>query len=222
MLGQGVYRLAEVSRLTELHPSRVRSWFKERSDRRGYGPVFESDYQPVNGDFAVSFHDLIDVLVAGEFRDRYSVPMRIVRRAHRLLQSQLDVKHPFCHCDLYTDGRHIFRCVANELHEEVLSDVVSHQQFFLHIKAKLEHIDYSEITRLACRWRITRGIVVDPSVGMGKPTIENTGVTTYVITNQYYANAKDSVLVADLYGIGEKDVANAVDFEERFGRRHAA
>ena len=222
MLGQGVYKLVEVSRLTELHPNRVRSWFKHRSDSAGRGPIFESDYEPVDGDFAVSFLDLIDVLVAGQFRERYRVPMRIVRRAHTVLQRELYTKHPFCHTDLYTDGRRIFQLAARQLGEEILSDVVSHQQFFLHIKEKLDHIDYSEITKLACRWRVAQGVVVDPLVSMGKPTLENTGITTYVVAQQYYANAEDSALVADLYAISEKAIVDAVDFEKRYGRQHAA
>ncbi len=86
MLGQGSYILAEVSKLTQIHPSRVRSWFKQRSDGTGFGPIFNSDYPPVHGDYAVSFLDLIDVLVAGQLRDRYNVPMNIVRHAHTLLQ----------------------------------------------------------------------------------------------------------------------------------------
>jgi len=222
MLGQGIYILSEVARLTELHPIRVRSWFKGRSDRHGRGPVFASDYRIVDGDFAVSFLDLIDVLIAGQFRDRYDVPMRIVRLAHQELQKELKTKHPFCLSNLFTDRKRIFIDVANEIDEEQLRDVVSQQQFFLHIKEKLDHIDYSEINNLARRWRIAEGVVIDPSISMGKPTIENTGVTTYVISNQYYANNKNADLVADLYGLSEKDIANAVHFEKLYGVRVAA
>jgi uncharacterized protein (DUF433 family) len=222
MIGQGVYTVAEVSRLAEVHQATVRTWFKGRSDGVGLGSVFQSDYQPIDNDFAVSFLDLIDVFVAGQFRVRYNVPMRIVRRAHTLLKDELGVMHPFCHSDLYTDGKRIFIAAANRLGEERLSDVVSHQQFFLHIKEKLERIDYSEATMLAHRWRIANGIIIDPSVSMGKPTIEKTGVTTYVIANQYFANAKNSALVGDLYKVSENDVINAVKFEQVYGRRRVA
>jgi uncharacterized protein (DUF433 family) len=139
-----------------------------------------------------------------------------------LLKDELGVMHPFCHSDLYTDGKRIFIAAANRLGEERLSDVVSHQQFFLHIKEKLERIDYSEATMLAHRWRIANGIIIDPSVSMGKPTIEKTGVTTYVIANQYFANAKNSALVGDLYKVSENDVINAVKFEQVYGRRRVA
>lgn len=222
MLGKGVYTVAEVSRLTDLHPSRVRSWFKQRSDGSGYGPVFESDYQPVGGDYAVSFFDLIDVLIVGAFRDQFRVPMQVVRRTHGVLKEQLGVNHPFCHSDLYTDGKRIFLAAASKLNEQTLSEVITGQQFFLHIKEKLDHIDYNEITKLAHRWRITGGVVVDPSVCMGKPTIAKTGITTYVVSNQYHANHEDAGLTADLYGISERDVANAVTFEDWCRHRDAA
>ena len=213
MLGNGIYVLAEISRLTQLHPSRVRSWFKERPDGSGHGPIFQSDYPPVRGDYAFSFYDLIDVLVAGQFRDKHNVPMSIVRKAHHILQEELNTKHPFCHSNLYTDGKRIFNLAASKIGSTILSDVLSHQQFFLHIKEQLNHIDYNEITKLAAKWRISPGVVVDPSVNMGKPVIENTGTATHIITRQYEANSNNLELVADLYGISENDVLNAVKFE---------
>lgn len=222
MLGQGSYILAEVSRLTGMHYSRVRSWFKQRVDGSSCNPIFVSDYDPAGDDYAVSFLDLIDVLIVEQLRDHHHVPMRVVRRAHTVLGEELRTKHPFCHSDLYTDGKRIFNCAANRLDEEILSDVISRQQFFIQIKEKLAHLDYNKISSLACRWRIAKGVVIDPLVCMGKPTIEKTGITTHVIANQFYANGKDSALVADLYGIGEKDVANAVKFEQRYEHRDAA
>ena len=222
MIGEGTYTLAEVSRFTEVHPSTVRTWFRGRPDGTGRGSVFRSDYPPVGSDYAVSFLDMIDVLVAGQLRLRYRVPMWIVREAHEMLQKELRTKHPFCHSDLYTDGRRIFISAASKLGEEKLHDVVSHQQFFVHIKEKLDHIVYSESTKHACQWRLTKGVILDPSISMGKPIIENTGVTTYVIANQYFANKKSAALVADLYQVTEKDVFNAVKFEQIYGRRHVA
>ena len=222
MIGEGIYTLAEVSRLTEVHPSTVRTWFKGRIDGAGRGCGFQSDYPPVGRDYAVSFLDMIDVLVAGQLRLRYHVPMWMVRRAHEVLQKELGTKHPFCHSDLYTDGRRIFISAASKLGEEKLHEVVSHQQFFVHIKEKLDRIVYSESTKLARQWKLIKGVVLDPLISMGKPIIENTGVTTYVVANQYFANKERAALVADLYEVTEKDVFNAVKFEHIYGRRHVA
>jgi uncharacterized protein (DUF433 family) len=222
MLGEGVYIVSEIARLTEMNPARVRSWFKPRSDGLGRGPVFESDYAIADGDFAVSFLDLIDVLVVGQFRDRYRIPMSTIRKAYTLLQQELSVKHPFCHGELYTDGKRIFHCIANKAGDPKLSEVISHQQFFLYIKQALDHIEYSPITQLAKRWRIAKGVVIDPTISMGKPTIADTGLTTFVAANQYHANSGDSALVADLFCISEQDVMNAVQFEKWYRDRQAA
>lgn len=224
MLGQGVYKLAEVSKLTGMYPGRVSYWFKKTPENIRHGPIFQSDYSPIGGDYAVSFLDLIDVLVASQFRDQYKVPMRVVRCAYSVLQEELGEKHPFCLSDLYTDGKRIFNLAMSKLseNEEKLSDVISHQQFFIHIKKELSHIDYGEISKIAERWRIAQGVVIDPTINMGKPTIEHTGVTTFIIANQHRANKEDSALVADLYNINEKDVLNAVKFEQWYNQKRVA
>ena len=77
----------------------------------------------------------------------------------------------------------------------------------------LKHLDYDASTKLASRWNIAEGVVVDPRISFGKPVIRSTGVTTFVLANQYKANRKNSGLVADLYDVSEEDVLNAVRFE---------
>lgn len=220
-LGMGVYHLAEVARYTQVHASSVRAWFKGRPDRQGRGPVLEGDYRPVGGDFAVSFHDLIDTLVAGQFRTA-GVSMAVVRAAYRHLAERLHTRHPFCHHDLYTDGRKVFIHAADNLGDDVLSEVVSRQQFFAHVRETLTRIDYHESSLLARRWRLYEGVVIDPAISMGKPVVGSTGITTYVLANCYHANKRNIALVADLFNVSERDIDNAVAFEASFGARCAA
>lgn len=220
-LGKGVYNIAEVARYTELHPNRVGSWFKQRSDGAGKGPIFASDYAAVGNDYAVSFLDLIDVWVAGYLRDQ-GVLMRIVRNAHKILQDKLGTHHPFCHRDLYTDGKKVFLYAANKVGSETLTEIVSRQQFFLHVKQKLSHIRYGEVSGLAECWRIAKGVEINPRVALGKPVVAKTGVTTYVLTNQFIANNRDAALVAELFRVPEEGVHNAVAFEKQYGCLRAA
>jgi hypothetical protein len=58
ILGHGIYSLPEAARLTRLRSSRVREWFTGRSGLARKA-VFESDYDSVGGDRAISFLDLI-------------------------------------------------------------------------------------------------------------------------------------------------------------------
>lgn len=216
-LGCGSYRVAEVARYTGLAASTVRAWFRGRSDRKGRGPVFRSDLQIISGVFSVSFRDMIDALVAGQFRT-FGVRMSVVRRAYDHLRATLG-PHPFCHQDLYTDGRAIIirtaHAISQKRLEEKLSDAVSGQALFSQIKTQLQHVRYSPQNALAESWRIDKGVVIDPRRCFGRPAIEHTGISAFVVARAYFANRRDAELVGDLFEIPVDAVHDAVRFESR-------
>ena len=217
----GAYTVAAIARYTALNVSRVRSWFQGRSDGLGKGPLIQRDHPADSSVFSAGFLDMIDVLVAGQFRAQ-GVKMSSVRAAYALLAKHLETQHPFCHNSLYTDGRSIFLYATKGLVDATLHEVVSRQQFFTHIRDRLTRVVYSEQTSLACKWNIADGVVIDPGICRGNPVVRETGVSTYVLANQYRANSRDAAFVADLFRTSETDVLNAVDFEDRFGGRRAA
>ncbi len=212
MIGQGIYTIAEASRLTTVHPATVRTWFKGYADKPALNSLLRSDYEPVGKDFAISFYDLIDIRVACDMRSA-GVKMSIVRKAHEKLANELDTSHPFCHDGLLTDGRTIIRDFVDEVGDRRLQEVISKQQLFKQIRGHLQRVDYSHVTHLAERWHIAKGVVIDPAITFGKPTVEGTRISTHILAQQYKANHQEGELVADLYGISEKDVNNAVAFE---------
>ncbi len=221
MLGQGVYKLSDVARFTETADTTVRSWFRGRAGSVGKGPVFMSDYQPIGGDYAVSFHDMIDLLVAARFRAE-GVSLPVIRKAYKILSRELHSNHPFCHNSLYTEGRRIIVHTASNVGDEILSDVVTKQMLFTNLRSLLKHIDYSDVSQQALRWRIHQGVLVDPRINHGKPAVADTGVGTHVLYRYYRANQGNTGLVADLFNVSEMDITNAVQFEERLGSRSAA
>ncbi|MCH8966383.1 MAG: hypothetical protein IID43_01775 [Planctomycetes bacterium] len=183
--------------------------------------MFDADYYAVGNTHAASFLDMIDVLVAGQFR-KFGVTMRVVRAAYSHLQDRLKTKHPFCHEELYTDGKEIIIRAADAVGDSVLSEAVSGQRLFMQVLEYLARIDFSHATKLAERWRIAEGVVIDPKISLGKPVVESTGKTTFVIANCYVANDKDAGLVAELFDVEESDVLNAFSFEQQLRRQHAA
>ena len=219
MLGCGVYTLREVSRLTRIPPATVRSWLKWRSDGAGLGPVFRGDYESVGGDYAVSFLNLIEVYVAGFFR-HHGVNPNTIRRTHEVLQGELGTPHPFARKDLVTSHGRIIRKTADIVGNPVLSDAISKQEWFPKMEIYLKPIEYRDA--LAARWRIADGVMIDPAIGFGKPIVASTGITTFVLANQYRANRDDGALVAKLFDVSEADVLNAVDFESKLRSRLAA
>ncbi|MBI1353440.1 MAG: hypothetical protein GC160_03775 [Acidobacteria bacterium] len=217
ILDHGVYIVAEARRYAGVSDSTARSWLRGRSGRKASAPLLHSDYEPCGKDFAISFLDLIDLFVAGRFR-KAGVSMSVVRAAYESLGRELGTEHPFAHGELYLHGKRIIRAAASAVSHEVLCEVTSGQLFFRDLKAGLEKIDYGPVHRLAARWRIAEGVLIDPRVAMGKPTVQGTGTATAVIASQYGANGRDGALVADLFGMSEQDVANAVEFERAFGK----
>src|SRR5512135_3565039 len=107
ILGHGVYSLPEAARLTRLKPQRVREWFQGRPNERARKPVFLGDYQSVCGDRAISFHDLIELFVAGQLRER-GVSLQSLRKVHKKLQEDLGTRHPFCRSDVMTRSDQVF------------------------------------------------------------------------------------------------------------------
>lgn len=215
MLGQGVYTLSEAARYAELPAATLRSWFKPRSDKKGQGPIFRSDYAPVDGDYAVSFLNLIEAYVARFFR-KEGVKPPVIRRAREILTAELATPYPFAHVELCTDGCRVIWKTG----EAQLVDVISKQHFFAQMR--LGQIRYNKLSKLAEAWHICEGVLIDPKLAFGHPVAERTGITTFVLANQYAANGENAAVVADLYGVGESDVLNAVRFEGAMRRRAAA
>jgi len=211
MMGKGVYRLVDAARYAHLPYATLRSWFKGRTDGAGRGAILKSEYQPIDGDFAVSFLDLIEAYVARFFYTE-NIPTSRIRAVYKKMKREMGVSHPFAHADLCCgDGRIIIESDA------ALVDALDRQNWFTEMRSYLSHIEYGSITKLADRWNIAEGVVIDPGVGFGKPVVKQTGITTFVLAGQYNANDKNAPLVADLYGVKPSDVVNAVSFESEYG-----
>lgn len=219
-LSDGVFCISDVSRYSRLPISTIRSWFRGRADRQGRGQLLDSDYGVVRERYVVSFLDLVDVLVAGRFRG-LGVSMASVRRAHSVLQGQLNQRHPFCLNKFCTDGKRIIIRELDQIGCEDLREVVSGQRWFKPVTEVLDQVEYDMVaSELACRWKIAPGVVIDPQLSRGRPVVEGTGVTTFVLSNALKANGGDTGLVSGLFGVPPETVRNAASFEASI--RHAA
>jgi uncharacterized protein (DUF433 family) len=212
ILGRGVYNLPEAARLTGLRPERVREWFRGRKSQTRK-PVFRSDYLSVSGDRAISFHDLIELFVAGQLRDR-EISLQSLRKVHKRLQVDLKTRHPFCRREILTKGGQVFTLGLDDEGREEMIEVLTSQRVFSDIlRPFLERIDYDEATAMAQRWCIADRVVVDPAICLGKPIVGEVGIATAVLAAAYDANDQDAELVADWYRINAKHVLAAVEFE---------
>ena len=212
-LGYGLYTFAEAAKLTGLKPSRVREWFRGHGDER-IRPLLAGDYQPVGGDYAISFHDLVDVYVAGQLRE-HGVSLQHIRKVYKKMAVSLETSHPFCRKELLTDGKKVFMENSPGSGSPQLTEALTGQGVFPElILPFLRRIDYDKMQLLAARWRIADEIVVDPTICFGKPAVEAVGIPTAILAAAYRANDKDADLVGEWYNVHPDYVLAAAVFED--------
>jgi len=212
LIGTGSYSIPEAARLARINPRTAARWTASPSTKQR-GRLLQPDLPPVGDRRAVSFLDLIDLLVVGRFRAE-GVSFQMVRRVYSLLRDRLETPHPFSHSRLLTDGRAVFLETLSGDGDHDLLEVVTGQTAMPKIlRPYLRQIDYAPDTRTAVRWRIADGIVLDPGRAFGKPIVDVEGTTTHVLARAYWANGEDAELVADLFDVAPESVRHAVEFE---------
>lgn len=213
IIGHGVYGLSEAARLTGLRPQRVREWFNGRPEQEAKRPIFRSDYQSIGKDRAISFHDLIEVYVAGQLRE-HKVSLQSLRKVHKQLQQDLKTGHPFCRREILTKHGQVFTRGLDEHGSDELIEVLTRQRVFPEILLPfLQRIDYDDATEMAKRWCIGEMVVIDPQINFGKPIVEDVGISTSILASAYRANRNDESRVGAWYNISPKHVLAAVEFE---------
>jgi uncharacterized protein (DUF433 family) len=213
ILGRGVYGLSEAATLTHLRPARVREWFCGRSAKKSKPQVFTSDYQSLSEQHAISFLDLIEHFVAGQLRE-HGVSLQSLRRVRVQLKKDLRTKHPFCRREVLSDGRRVFIMGLDLEGRREMIDVLNRQRVIAEILLPfLKRIDYDAVSKLARKWSIAEGVVIDPQRCLGKPIVDEIGIKTAILDSAFKANGNNAELVADWYCVLPSHVMAAVDFE---------
>lgn len=215
VLGRGVYTIAEAARLTKLRSERARQWFRGREvENRIVKPFFQSDYPILDEEYAISFLDLIELYIGGKLREAGISLQKLRTVYHELRRDYGD--HPFCTREIYYGGKQIFTRGLNDEDGSSVIEAISRQHYFDKIILPfLEKIEYDKATSLASRWHIAPGVVIDPRIRFGKPVVDETGISTTVLKQAFYANGEDAARVASWFGVEAKSVLAAVDFENQ-------
>lgn len=217
----GSYGVPEAAKLASVNQHTARGWITPSKDGRRR-QLLLPDLSQVDGRYALSFLDLIDLVVVGRFREK-GVSMQTIRRVYHKLAKDLDTRHPFSHRQLFTDGRTIFMGTVDDVDDPKLIEVLTQQHAMPEVLMPfLKQIDYGPETDTAIRWRIADGVVLDPTRSFGKPLIAEEGTTTFVLARAYYANGQDAELVADLFDVSPRAVRQAVAFERALTEGRAA
>ena len=213
------YPAAEVGRLVDLNPTRVRRWLRGYdytygAVRHHQAPVIHR--QGTAGTTYASFLDLIDLLFVRQFLE-HGVSLQRVRRALDEATQLLGTTH-FARRSFFTDGRNIFLEMKGR-GEAILQLLSGGQWVIAPIIVQLaKQIDFDSPTGLARRWYPLgpNGLVVlDPLVSFGRPTIVGRGVATSNVYDFYVAERRQMAVVRDWLGLRDEEVKAAVAFEQR-------
>lgn len=220
MLGVGLYSPAEAARLTHLTPSRVRRWIKGYSylyptkvgiARGSSGPVITSDLPPIASQSAISFLELVEMLVVSAFLKR-GVSLHTIRLAAVRAAKKLDTPHPFAFKKFKTDGKGIF---LEFVQQHNLLELSKAQYAFPEVLDKyLEQIDFDQISMFAERWwplGKEKHVVVDPKVAFGKPILVGTRVPIETIKCAIRAGETEKS-ICRWFDLGSKQVRDAISF----------
>lgn len=217
-LNNGIYGVAEAARLTGASYQAISRWlFISKTS------VLDPDYQLVEDQKALSFYDLIEVLIVSEFRKLGVVPNEI-RNAHATLKENFRTEHPFCHKNLFVDNnKKIFSQLMANDGEPVFQEAVTGQSSIPEvIHTYLKAIDFDNMTNLAKQWNVAQGVTINPTVCFGKPVISNTRIPSHVIYDAFHANARNKRLIESIYELSNEEIENAISFETKLMERNAA
>ena len=214
LIGRGVYTYREAATLAGLKRSRVREWFSLRASAKSE-PIFQSDFAGRTSQQLISFLDLVDVFIAGQLRDA-GISLQTLKLVFKTLQKDLGVEHPFGRRELLTDGRSVFLAGLDPRGKKEVIEVLSGQKAFPQIILPfLKKLNFDSTSRLANKWNIAKGVVVNPGICFGQPIVEAKGIPTHLIAKAVVANGNDIQAVADWYEMTTGQVSYAVQFEQK-------
>jgi uncharacterized protein (DUF433 family) len=203
---QPMYTISEAAHLAHVAPITVRRWLRGYAPDPRYPewrmpPVFD---EADGSSPYVSFLQLIEIVVASDFRKISRVKLDVIRDAYRNARAEEGIQYPFAHMKLETLGGHIVQWLEDKGIKRVRS-VDRPQQFGLpnliqqRVRDRLKELDF--VRQLAARWYPVGKdvpIVVDPRFAAGLPTIDGRGVTVDSIRRRWHADQSMEFIADDL------------------------
>ena len=187
-----LYTVSEAAHLAHVSPNTVRNWLygSERQES-----LFRTPQTPM-----VSFLQLVEILVAANFRKAVRVSLQRVRRAYTNAQEMFQLENPFAHLRLEVIGGHIVHAIHDPLALPTYQSMDEPAQWTLPglVLNVINQIRYE--SDLAARWYPVGDdipIVVDPRITSGVPTIEGRRVTVRIIRKRFLAGQEIDFIAQD-------------------------
>ena len=211
-LGKGIFTPAEIAKFLKLPTTTINRWINaywdgEFTSDSGYGSSWKA-----NGNKAVDFLTMVEILVMGTLSEKGARTREIVK-AHQILSQRYKTEHPFALertlNQIRTDGKKVY------LDEDgiIISLDGTHQINLDFIKVLFKNLDFGSDNLAARYWPLgkEKAILVDPLRKFGHPVIAGKNIYPETINGMVKAGDPPA-FIASLYGLTEKEVQDAIDY----------
>lgn len=216
---KGVYSPRQAARLIGARTQDVLRW------TRGSGPtapIWNAYFQGIDDATDLSFLDLIEVRVVRALR-LAGASLQSIRYAMDLAEREYGISRPLASQRFAVSGSEILMdAVEGDGNLVSLSPKRPTQKVFKQIvEQSLRDVEYED--EVAARWRPdwVDGIVLDPKRQFGSPILDEFGVSTETIANEY-SNGLSANEISVLYELPIRLVRSAKKFEHRLEENLAA
>lgn len=209
----GIYTLPDIALILGLSYSKVNRWVKDFWDNK-LAKNYDYKYSwSVDLTKAVNFYTLIEIYIFYRLYEAGVKPRRILE-AHQVLAEQFSTSYPFATKDiidhLKTDGKQVL-FMQND--GSILTLEITRQFKLEYIKQFFKNLDFDKDSLATRFWPLGRGrsIVCDPHHQFGHPVITGTNITVETLSQMNKAG-EPVKFIADLYGINENQILDAIEF----------
>lgn len=212
------YPVGEAARYLRVSPATLRSWFFGRPYPTSQGTSqFRPLLKPARSEPAtLSFENLIEAHVLRALRTDHAVPLNAVRTALHYAERELDIEHLLLREELRTAGGALFLERYGKLVNLSASGQLAIRKMFEAHLARVEWGKFRSAVRLYPfvfgEATDARPIVIDPTIGFGRPVIEGAFVSTRNILERLDAGEAVEELARD-YEVSVTAIEEAVLFE---------
>lgn len=209
-LGNGIYTVPDLAHILQLKQDKVRRWLNDFYNTR-LGERYQGRYSTGEGrSKTTNFLTLIEFNMFYLLRE-HGLGVNKIIDAHVFMAEQLKTPYPFASAQMMTEGKNVFFSLpdgttmyASKNQQIVIEKAVESFCKKIHFSRKYLAEKYYPLGK-------KHNIVVDPHHQFGQPVIEGTNILADTIYSMY--KAKEPVkLIASLYELSEKQVADAIAF----------
>jgi len=227
MLGTGIYTPGEAAALIKAPVSEIRRWAfgysrRRKDERVEYGPLIHTELPELEGQQALTFIELVELMFIKGFR-RSGASWTQIHEAAKVAARMFDSEHPFAMRQFFADPTGIYALLREAHGGESLVRLVGHGEHAIDeiVRPYLGQLEFDRLDVPTRWWPLGKEgrVVVDPAVLFGAPIVAEAGIPTQVLAEALeaeleYDRERALERVAWLYKVPPRHIQTAARFEE--------